>query len=249
MLTSATGFNLDSLFSLIQLGGPVIAVLIAMSIVGLVVVLAKCWQFASLGVPRRRFIETSLSQWQAGERDTALANLETHSHPIARPLATAMDGIRSRVEVAVVREEAGRVGARELSNLKSYFRPLEVIGSLAPLLGLLGTVLGMIDAFRQLAGGGSQVDPSVLSAGIWQALLTTAAGLIVAIPAVMVLNWFERIAERVHEDMEDALTRFFTACEREKAGSNEEVDAASAVSKPVSNAFERGESSLAARAS
>lgn len=248
MLTSATGFNLDNLFSLIQLGGPVIAVLIAMSIFGLVVVLAKCWQYASLGVPRRRFIETSLSQWQAGEHDIAVADLEAHRHPIAKALATAMDGVRSRDEVAVVREEAARVGARELAIVRSYFRPLEVIGSLAPLLGLLGTVLGMIDAFRQLAGGGSQVDPSVLSAGIWQALLTTAAGLIVAIPAVAVLNWFERIAERVHEDMQDALTRFFTAHERARTDSNEKVDEASAVPKPVSNAFERNESPLAARA-
>lgn len=248
MLTNATGFNLDSLFMLIHLGGPVIALLIAMSIIGLVVVLIKCWQFASLGVPRRQFIETSLSQWRAGECDTALARLEAQRHPIAKALATAMEGVQSRMGIAAVREEAARVGARQLSILRSYFRPLEVIGSLAPLLGLLGTVLGMIDAFKQLAGGGSQVDPSVLSAGIWQALLTTAAGLIVAIPAVVVLNWFERITERVHADMEDALTRFFTAHEREKAESHEKNDMPAAVTQPFANTAERSESPFAVRA-
>lgn len=80
----------------------------------------------------------------------------------------------------------------------------------SPLLGLLGTVLGMIEAFRQLASSGSQVDPSVLSGGIWQALLTTAAGLSVAIPVVLLHSWLERRVERCAHRMEDAVTRIFT---------------------------------------
>lgn len=207
---SATMFDLDGLFELLRLGGPVVAVLGIMSVFGLAIALLKIWQFAGARVYRRRFIEPALSQWQSGACEDAVAALAAERNPIADTLAVAMRGSRAGADAAVVREESARVGARHLARLRSYFRPLEVIGSLAPLLGLLGTVMGMITAFQQLADAGSQVDPAILSNGIWEALLTTAVGLVVAIPTVAALNWFERIVERLHEDMQDALTRFFT---------------------------------------
>lgn len=205
-----TTLNLSGLFDLLRLGGPVVAVLIAMSVFGLAIVLLKSWQYASFRIGKRRFIIPALDQWRSGDRDGAIAVLAVERNPIADTLAAAMRGIASGASVSIVREEAARVAARHLSGMRGYFRPLEVIGSLAPLLGLLGTVMGMIAAFQQLAAAGSQVNPSVLSNGIWEALLTTAVGLIVAIPAVVALNWFERIVERLHEDMQDTLTRFFT---------------------------------------
>lgn len=207
---SSTIFDLAGLFDLLRLGGPVVAVLMAMSVFGLAIVLLKCWQYASARVGKRGFITPALDQWRAGDRSGAIAALSEQRNPIADALAVAMRGAESGADVAIVREEAARVGARHLSQMRSYFRPLEVIGSLAPLLGLLGTVMGMITAFQQLASAGSQVDPSVLSNGIWEALLTTAVGLVVAIPAVIALNWCERVVERLHEDMQDTLTRFFT---------------------------------------
>ena len=116
----------------------------------------------------------------------------------------------SPADEALVREEMQRVGARELESLRSHLRVLEVIGTLSPLLGLFGTVLGMIEAFRRLEEAGSRVDPAILSGGIWEALLTTAIGLAVAIPAVAALNWLERKVERLRHDMEDCATRLFT---------------------------------------
>lgn len=207
---SSAVFDIAGLFDLLRLGGPVVAVLVAMSVVGLAIVLLKCWQYASARVGKRSFIAPALEQWRSGDRDGAIAALSEERNPIADALAVAMRGVASGAGTPIVREEAARVGARHLSQMRSYFRPLEVIGSLAPLLGLLGTVMGMITAFQQLASAGSQVDPSVLSNGIWEALLTTAVGLVVAIPAVVALNWCERVVERLHEDMQDALTRFFT---------------------------------------
>ena len=100
--------------------------------------------------------------------------------------------------------------ASKLERLRSHLRALEIIGTLSPLLGLLGTVLGMIEAFRQLEMAGSQVDPAILSGGIWQALLTTAVGLTVAIPVVLAHSWLERRVERCGHQMEDAVTRVFT---------------------------------------
>lgn len=208
--TSLWASTLDSLSRLVTLGGPIVAVLLVMSVFGLAIVLLKLWQFTSLRVGRRRFIEPVLNDWRARRCDAALQQLHNERNPIALALNVAMRGITAGVDHAVVREEAGRIGARQLSHLRSYFRPLEVVGSLAPLLGLLGTVLGMIDVFSQLAAAGGNADPAMLSGGIWEALLTTAIGLIVAVPAVLALNWFERIVERLHEDMEDALTQVFT---------------------------------------
>jgi biopolymer transport protein ExbB len=65
---------------------------------------------------------------------------------------------------------------------------LELISTIAPLLGLLGTVLGMIAAFQALQESGSRADPAILAGGIWEALLTTAAGMAVAIPASITLD-------------------------------------------------------------
>lgn len=195
---------------LIRIGGPVVAVLGVMSIFGLAIILLKLWQFAAFRVGDRAFVEPALEDWRAGHGESALTKLGKRRNPIATAMATAVRGLRAGASEATVREEAARVGARELAVLRSYFRPLEVIGTLSPLLGLLGTVLGMIEAFRELEAAGSQVNPAILSGGIWEALLTTAVGLIVAIPAVAALNWLERIVERLHEDMQDALTRLFT---------------------------------------
>ncbi len=85
------------------------------------------------------------------------------------------------------------------ARLERGFRFLDTVAQLAPLLGLFGTVLGMITAFQALQDAGTQVDPAVLAGGIWVALLTTAAGLAVAMPTSAVLSWFEARmdAERV----------------------------------------------------
>jgi len=97
-----------------------------------------------------------------------------------------------------------------LAEARAGLRPLELIATIAPLIGLLGTVLGMIEAFQALQETGSRADPAALAGGIWEALLTTAAGMAVAIPASMALTWFESVADRVQADMEDAATRIFT---------------------------------------
>jgi biopolymer transport protein ExbB len=80
----------------------------------------------------------------------------------------------------------------------------------ATLLGLFGTVLGMITAFQELQSAGSQVDPALLSGGIWVALLTTAVGLAVAIPATILYNWLDGIVENCAARMQDSVAQLFT---------------------------------------
>ncbi|MDX1742030.1 MAG: MotA/TolQ/ExbB proton channel family protein [Ruegeria sp.] len=189
---------LDALREILALGGPVVAVLIAMSVVTLAVTFYKLWQFAASGVGRHRVLSQALQAWDAGDKQAARARLaESHSY-LAPLVGVAMDapdtpGLDQRLDA-----EAGLA----LAGLERGFRLLDTVAQLAPLLGLFGTVLGMIEAFRSLQSAGSSVDPSLLAGGIWVALVTTAVGLAVAMPTSMVLSWFEsRTArERVFAD-------------------------------------------------
>ena len=197
--------------STLQLGGPVVAILLAMSIVALAITLLKIYQFRVARIGDTRSAREALVHYRAGRSRVALGMLARTSNPMAEVLALAIRGrMRGDLAESTVREEVARVGGDILQKLRIYLRPLEVIASLAPLLGLFGTVLGMIEAFRRLEQSGSRVDPAILSGGIWEALLTTAVGLAVAIPTVAVLNWLERIVDRFGHEMESAVTQVFT---------------------------------------
>ena len=200
----------EPLRDLLDAGGPVMLILAAMSVFALTIVLIKLWQFARMRHDGAENIENALSDWQAGRRREAVDRLARARSPLAGVVRTAMLGSLHENDPAALREEVERRSLGVLTALRSHLRGLEVIASLSPLLGLLGTVIGMIDAFRALEAAGNQVDPSVLSGGIWVALLTTAAGLSVAIPTVVALNWLERLLEGVTGRLEDQVTRVFT---------------------------------------
>lgn len=201
---------LTGLADMLAAGGPVVGLLLAMSVVALAIVLVKLWQFQIAGLGQRGHSSAALVRLRAGDPREALTVAAGSRNPVAQAVARAIVGRQRGLPDPIVREEALRYGGDVLEELRSYLRPLEVIASLAPLLGLFGTVLGMIGAFQQLEAAGNQVNPAVLSGGIWEALLTTAVGLAVAIPAVAALNWLERVVERVAHDMDSAIAGVFT---------------------------------------
>jgi biopolymer transport protein ExbB len=196
----------------LQVGGPVVWILMIFSVVALTIVLLKLWQFSSLRAESLKTSNLALDQWRSEEDgEVALEQLD-EKRPIDALVAYTMRALlAANTQVDLIREEAERRAMNQLSQLRSYLRPLEIIATLSPLLGLLGTVLGMITAFQQMEGAGNQVDPSVLSGGIWQALLTTAVGLAVAIPVVTLQSWLERKVERIAHNMNDAVTQVFTS--------------------------------------
>ena len=197
-----------------QDGGPILWLLLAISVVALTIILGKLFQFLWVRLSGRGFVEPALESLGQGDPHQALAVLQGRSSPIARVMATAVQGAAGGTHnEEQAKEEVTRVAGLELDNLRSGLRLLALIATLSPLLGLLGTVLGMIDAFRALEAAGNRVDPAILSGGIWVALLTTAAGLIVAIPAAAAHNWLEGMVYRMRRGMEDAATRV-----REQAG-------------------------------
>jgi len=201
---------LQQSLDMIQAGGPVVIILIAMSIIALTIILAKLWQFGSMRLGDTRKTELALRLWRTGRADEALAVAQRSANPAAQVIAIALRGMRRGLPEERIREEAMRHGEVLVESLRGWFRPLEVISSLAPLLGLFGTVQGMIAAFRQMEAAGNAVNPSVLSGGIWVALLTTAVGLAVAIPTVAALNWLERRTERTAHRIDIALSRVFS---------------------------------------
>ncbi len=190
--------SLDAMREIVALGGPVVAILIVMSVLTLGVTLYKLWQFAASGVGRHRVLSEAVAAWDAGDRQTAHARIAESRSYLAPLLGAAMIAQGQPDLDGRLDAEAGLA----LAGLERGFRFLDTVAQLAPLLGLFGTVLGMIEAFQSLQEAGSSVDPSLLAGGIWVALLTTAVGLAVAMPTSMVLAWIEsRTArERVFAD-------------------------------------------------
>lgn len=202
-------FDPSNAASLLTSGGPVVSILLVLSVIALTVILVKLWQLFPFGIGVERSLRHALGAWKAGDREHALQLAHASRSPVHRVLATAMHGLLHQVDEDAVREEAQRVAAEQLEAQARYLRILEIIATLSPLLGLFGTVLGMIEAFQAMEAAGRQIDPALLSGGIWQALLTTAAGLAVAIPVAAVLSLFEGAVHRQRHQMEDALTRIF----------------------------------------
>ncbi len=195
---------------IITRGGIAIWVIAALSVVTLALILWKVWRLAAMGAwSGGTATENALLAWQGGEDAAAQAGLAGRTSLRARLARAAMDAHATRPE-AYAREETTRIARAMLAEARTGLRALELIATIAPLLGLLGTVLGMIAAFQALQVAGTQADPATLAGGIWEALLTTAAGMAVAIPASMALSWFESVIETLQTDMEDAATRIFT---------------------------------------
>ncbi|ADZ70593.1 MotA/TolQ/ExbB proton channel family protein [Polymorphum gilvum] len=205
------------LADLVESGGPVVLILLVMSVVAVGLVIAKLLQFSLAGVGRYADARKALGLVLDGREQEAVklvrAGRSVQNGILLKLIhGRAQQGTRSEL----LREDIERVCLGQLAALRAYLRPLDMISQTAPLIGLLGTVLGMIEAFRAMQGAGAAVDPSVLAGGIWVALLTTAVGLSIAIPVSAVVGWFDGIIEREQNEMEALVTAFFTGAAAER---------------------------------
>lgn len=165
-------------------GGPVMWLLAALSVLSVSLILWKIFELRGVTAGRKRR-EQALADWGAGRRDAALSALSSGTAPADRVTVRAVDLVSQGVPLPLVEAELTRTGNDEVAAMSRHLRLLELIAMVSPLLGLLGTVLGMIQSFQELAAAEGSANASVLAGGIWQALLTTAAGLVVAIPAAV----------------------------------------------------------------
>ncbi|MEL7428548.1 MAG: MotA/TolQ/ExbB proton channel family protein [Pseudomonadota bacterium] len=183
---------LNPLLSFIELGGPVVTILVGLSVIALAIVGLKAVQFYTTGVGSRTLSREAMKMWKTRNKSGAVTTLTGKAGALNKSLLVGMKALTSKEFFKEdVEEMISTTALQELHELQRGFRALEAIAQIAPLLGLFGTVLGMIDAFQALQAAGSSVDPSILAGGIWVALLTTAAGLAVAMPVSLVLTWFE----------------------------------------------------------
>ncbi len=228
----ATFGGMDTGLQTLLLGGPIVALLVAMSVLALAIVIAKGWQFFAAGVGEGQAAEAALALWRRGDGARALAAARSGRGPASTAMRDALEGTMRGASPDALREEVVRLAADRIESLRAWLRPLEVIASLAPLLGLFGTVLGMIEAFAALEAAGSRVDPAILSGGIWEALLTTAVGLAVAIPAVAALAWLERRVERLERRIDSLVSGFFATGPGIAPADQDSADARSFIAAP-----------------
>ncbi|MEO1532058.1 MAG: MotA/TolQ/ExbB proton channel family protein [Pseudomonadota bacterium] len=215
-----SGLDPSEALALLDRGGVAIWAIAALSVVTVTIILWKLWRLMVMGVWRRARAARSVALWLEDERGEALALVKRGHGVRARTLAATMSAIHDLgYDADLAREEATRAAKDLLSHAKSGLRALELIAAVAPLLGLFGTVLGMIAAFQALEETGARADPAALAGGIWEALLTTAAGMAVAIPAAVALAWFEAVIARLRRDMEGMVSRVLThTAHRERQG-------------------------------
>ncbi|TNE67688.1 MAG: MotA/TolQ/ExbB proton channel family protein [Rhodobacteraceae bacterium] len=200
----------DTLDFLIS-GGPAIWAIAVLSVATLALILWKVWDLLRSGIwSGGRHTEEAVALWQRGETGTARSRLAGRRSLRARLAHRAMEVQGAEhLPDELAREEVERLARGLLKRAATGLRGLELAATIGPLLGLLGTVLGMIAAFQALQAAGARADPAQLAGGIWEALLTTAAGMAVAIPAQVALTWFETVIDGLRHDMEDIATRIF----------------------------------------
>jgi biopolymer transport protein ExbB len=185
----------------------VFAALAALSALGTTVTLYKVGQFALMGLGRVRLADGLIAEWQAGRRDAALTQARARRGVLPRVLAAVFAARIERPADPAWAEEVGRRAAlEELAQIGRWMRGLEATVQAAPMLGLLGTVVGMIDAFGRLAEASGGVDPTALANGIWTALSTTAVGLAIALVFSGVAIWLEGRIEGERQSLDRALS-------------------------------------------
>lgn len=181
-----------ALLEIYALGGPVVAVLIVASVLTAALILYKLWQYRAAGVGRHKALRLAIEAWDTGDAALAKRMLAQSTSYLAPVLGLAIHGVSG----TTLSERADAQAEELFSRLERGLSAMDSVAQLAPLMGLFGTVLGMIEAFQKLQDAGSSVDPSLLAGGIWVALFTTAAGLAVAMPTSVALSWFEARMQR-----------------------------------------------------
>jgi biopolymer transport protein ExbB len=211
------------MWEIVRAGGPLMWPIILCSIAAAAIVLERLWTLQD-----RRVLPRELTQkvWQLIEsnqiNDKVIQALEQNS-PLGRVLAAGLQNRHRPREVIMERlEDTGR---HVIHELERFLNTLGTIAAITPLLGLLGTVTGIIKAFNAIQAGGMG-DPRALSGGIAEALITTAAGLVVAIPALFAYRYLRGKVERFVIAMEKHAIRLADAVENAAQRAPDSVRAA-----------------------
>lgn len=193
----------QSVWDFVLKGGPMMIPIGLCSFVAITVFIERLVSLRKRNIVPAEFlpeVSKRLEQGTSG-KDDALSYCRENVSPIANIFAAGIKRLGDSVEVV---ERAVRdAGAREIVKLRRYSRVLSVIAAIAPLLGLLGTIFGMIEAFQTVATSGEALGRTeLLAKGIYEAMITTAGGLLVAIPTLMMFHYLSAKVEALVADMD-----------------------------------------------
>lgn len=188
------------MLELMSAGGWLMVPILACSLIATTAVLERAWTLRRSRIMPANLV-VRIWEWhrQNALTDQRIEEIRAGS-PLGRMLAAGL--INRNHSRAIMKEAIEDTGRQVVAELERFLNTLATIASVAPLLGLLGTVFGMIDVFSVMMDAGVG-NASVLAGGISKALITTAAGLCVAIPALMFHRYFDNRVARLALDMEE----------------------------------------------
>lgn len=201
------------MFELVKAGGILMLPIIACSIVAVAIIFERLWALRTQRVIPNNLVAQIWQLHSKGQLTNAHVVTVKEGSPLGRILAA---GLVNRQHSRIVMKEAiEEVGRQVIHELERYLNTLGTIASIAPLLGLLGTVIGMIKVFAAIMTAGVG-NPTVLAGGISEALITTAAGLSVAIPSLMFHRYFGGRVEQLVIKMEEQALKMVEVMQGER---------------------------------
>lgn len=205
----AASVQVQSVWDFMVKGGPMMIPIGLCSLLALAVIIERVVSLRRGNVMPPRFFPGLKKVLADGSdsRDDVLAFCREHDSPIARVFTAGIKKLGMPVEL--VEKHIEDAGQREVVQLRKYLRVLSVIASIAPLMGLLGTIFGMIIAFQTVASSAQALGKAeLLAKGIYQAMITTAAGLMVTIPVLVAYHWISAKVERLVAEMDQLTVEF-----------------------------------------
>ena len=196
-----------------EYGGWIMWVLAAISIFALAMVFYFVTVLRTGAVTPRELVSDILGRVRANDLNEVRRLCDRHPCPLSAVVLATLDCLRNvpQCDVTLLRGAAESEGARQADAIQGQTEFLLDVATIAPLLGLLGTVLGMLTAFGSVASDIASAKPVVLAAGVSQAIVTTVFGLVVAIPCMVFYAWFRRRASRQISNLEAASSEVLTA--------------------------------------
>ena len=203
-----------NLFQQLAGGGAGIWVIAALSVLMITVAIERFHRFRMRAIVPQGLVDEIVPLWRSGRFDEMAQALARHDSVLAKAIRF-LAANRARWPAEVLGERAGELASRELRLQQQRAYALAVVATVAPIVGLLGTVVGMIEAFHVIAFTGGMGDASLLAGGISKALVNTAAGLSVALPALALHHFFRHRLAVGGLALEEQLERVLDACVRD----------------------------------
>jgi biopolymer transport protein ExbB len=224
---------LEDFFEFLAKGGVLVIPILLCSVLALAIFLERMIRFSRVKIKDYAFVEKISQHIKHGEDQQAYDLACSTDAPVCRIVANAMevkDQDRETLETVIAHAKD-----EEIRGLSRYLQALATIGNIAPLLGLLGTVMGMIKAFMVIQQMGGKVNAAVLAGGIWEAMMTTALGLAVALPTIVAHSYLVSRVDKFEAQLHDGAVSFIKALsKRDYAGRGlESTEATSSGKKSV----------------